>query len=199
MKQTISILVENHAGVLSRISGLFARRGFNIDSLAVGITDDPTVSRVTIVVNGDDYMVEQVEKLQGNIPLRFGRNGFNPIQPGLLVIFHQAAIVAVKMGIGEPACRVQLLTAQLVFRKDILFEQRRGQGAGMDIVAKIDNPDGGSVDDVNQLHLGLAEGVKIGFYGFRIIGQYVDGFLYPHQVDIQPLKRYPRHKDTRRA
>ena len=62
MKQTISILVENHAGVLSRISGLFARRGFNIDSLAVGITDDPTVSRVTIVVNGDDYMVEQVEK-----------------------------------------------------------------------------------------------------------------------------------------
>ena len=61
MKQTISILVENHAGVLSRISGLFARRGFNIDSLAVGITDDPTVSRVTIVVNGDDYMVEEVE------------------------------------------------------------------------------------------------------------------------------------------
>lgn len=62
MKHTISILVENHAGVLSRISGLFSRRGFNIDSLAVGITDDPTISRVTIIVNGDDYTVEQVEK-----------------------------------------------------------------------------------------------------------------------------------------
>lgn len=62
MKHTISILVENHAGVLSRISGLFSRRGFNIDSLAVGITDDPTVSRITIIVNGDDYTVEQVEK-----------------------------------------------------------------------------------------------------------------------------------------
>lgn len=62
MKHTISILVENHAGVLSRISGLFARRGFNIDSLAVGITDDPAVSRITIVVDGTDAIVEQVEK-----------------------------------------------------------------------------------------------------------------------------------------
>lgn len=62
MKHTISILVENHAGVLSRISGLFSRRDFNIDSLAVGITDDPTMSRIIIIVNGDDYTVEQVEK-----------------------------------------------------------------------------------------------------------------------------------------
>lgn len=62
MKQTVSILVENHAGVLSRVSGLFSRRGFNIDSLAVGVTDDPTVSRITIVVDGDEYMMEQVEK-----------------------------------------------------------------------------------------------------------------------------------------
>lgn len=62
MKHTISILVENHAGVLSRISGLFSRRSFNIDSLAVGVTDDPTVSRITIIVNGDDYTVEQVTK-----------------------------------------------------------------------------------------------------------------------------------------
>lgn len=62
MKQTISVLVENHAGVLSRISGLFARRGFNIDSLAVGITDNPAISRITIVVDGDAYIVEQVEK-----------------------------------------------------------------------------------------------------------------------------------------
>jgi acetolactate synthase-1/3 small subunit len=62
MKQTVSILVENHPGVLSRVSGLFSRRGFNIDSLAVGVTDDSSVSRITIVVDGDDYMLEQVEK-----------------------------------------------------------------------------------------------------------------------------------------
>ncbi|MEF9853369.1 MAG: acetolactate synthase small subunit [Hydrogenoanaerobacterium sp.] len=62
MKRTLSVLVENRAGVLSRISGLFSRRGFNIDSLAVGVTEDKTISRMTIVVNGDDSVVEQVEK-----------------------------------------------------------------------------------------------------------------------------------------
>lgn len=62
MKHTLSVLVENHSGVLSRISGLFARRGFNIDSLAVGVTEDKSISRMTIVVNGDDYIVEQLEK-----------------------------------------------------------------------------------------------------------------------------------------
>ncbi|MDR2132185.1 MAG: acetolactate synthase small subunit, partial [Clostridiales Family XIII bacterium] len=62
MKHTIAVLVENKAGVLSRITGLFARRGFNIDSLAVGPTDDPRISRVTIVVDGDDYTAEQVTK-----------------------------------------------------------------------------------------------------------------------------------------
>ncbi len=62
MKHTISVLVENTAGVLSRITGLFSRRGFNIDSLAVGITDDPSISRVTIVADGNDYTVEQLEK-----------------------------------------------------------------------------------------------------------------------------------------
>ena len=62
MKQTISILVENHAGVLSRIAGLFARRAYNIESLAVGATDDRTLSRVTIVVEGNAHTAEQVEK-----------------------------------------------------------------------------------------------------------------------------------------
>ncbi|MDE6579053.1 MAG: acetolactate synthase small subunit [Ruminiclostridium sp.] len=62
MKHTISILVENNAGVLARISGLFARRGFNIYSLAVGVTDDEKISRVTIVADGDDYTLEQIEK-----------------------------------------------------------------------------------------------------------------------------------------
>ena len=62
MQYTLSILVENQAGVLSKISGLFSRRGFNIDSLAVGVTNNPAVSRITIVANGDEYVVEQLEK-----------------------------------------------------------------------------------------------------------------------------------------
>lgn len=62
MKYTLPVLVENQAGVLSKVSGLFSRRGFNIDSLAVGITEDSSISRMTIVVDGDEYVVEQLEK-----------------------------------------------------------------------------------------------------------------------------------------
>lgn len=62
MKQTISVLVENQAGILNRITGLFSRRAFNIDSLAVGVTDDPAVSRITIIVDSGNNEMEQVEK-----------------------------------------------------------------------------------------------------------------------------------------
>ena len=62
MKYTLSVLVENHAGVLSKVSGLFSRRGFNIDSLAVGTTEDENISRITIVADGDEYVIEQLEK-----------------------------------------------------------------------------------------------------------------------------------------
>jgi acetolactate synthase-1/3 small subunit len=62
MKHTISVLVNNRPGVLARTAGLFARRGFNIDSLAVSTTQDPDVSRMTIVVAGPDQIVEQISK-----------------------------------------------------------------------------------------------------------------------------------------
>jgi acetolactate synthase-1/3 small subunit len=62
MQHTITVLVENRPGVLARVSGLFARRGYNIESLAVSITDDPTVSRMTIVVSGDEQTLEQISK-----------------------------------------------------------------------------------------------------------------------------------------
>lgn len=62
MRHTISVLVENRFGVLARVSGLFSGRGFNIDSLCVGETDDPSVSRMTIVVKGDERVLEQITK-----------------------------------------------------------------------------------------------------------------------------------------
>lgn len=62
MKHTLSVLVENKPGVLVRIAGLFSRRGFNIDSLAVGPTEDPNLSRMTIVVGAEDHSLEQVTK-----------------------------------------------------------------------------------------------------------------------------------------
>jgi acetolactate synthase-1/3 small subunit len=62
MKHTLSVLVENKPGVLTRIAALFARRGFNIDSLAVGETEDPILSRMTIAVDAQDSPLEQVTK-----------------------------------------------------------------------------------------------------------------------------------------
>ncbi|MZP29745.1 acetolactate synthase small subunit [Heliobacterium undosum] len=62
MRHTLSVLVENKPGILTRVAGLFARRGYNIESLVVGETETPTVSRMTIVVDGDDRIIEQVTK-----------------------------------------------------------------------------------------------------------------------------------------
>jgi acetolactate synthase I/III small subunit len=62
MRHTISILVENRFGVLTRVAGMFSGRGFNIDSLNVAPTNDPSTSRMTIVVRGDDTVLEQVTK-----------------------------------------------------------------------------------------------------------------------------------------
>jgi len=62
MKHIINALVENKSGVLAHVAGMFAARGFNIDSLVVGRTEDPKLSRMTIVVIGDDRIVEQVRK-----------------------------------------------------------------------------------------------------------------------------------------
>ncbi|HLD30330.1 MAG TPA: acetolactate synthase small subunit [bacterium] len=68
MRHTISVLVENKPGVLARIAGLFSARAFNIDSLAVGETEAADVSRMTIVVRGDDRILEQVEKQLNKLP-----------------------------------------------------------------------------------------------------------------------------------
>ena len=62
MKRIISLLVENHQGVLVRIAGLFSGRGYNLESLAVGVTTDPTISRVTLVTSGDERIIEQIKK-----------------------------------------------------------------------------------------------------------------------------------------
>ena len=69
MKHVLSVLVKNRTGVLVRVASMFSRREFNIDSLAVGITESPEFSRITLVVHGDEYLVDQMmkqlEKLKG--------------------------------------------------------------------------------------------------------------------------------------
>ena len=61
-KYVLSVLVRNHSGVLRRVSGLFARRGYNIESLTVGVTENAKLSRMTVVVCGDEYIVDQITK-----------------------------------------------------------------------------------------------------------------------------------------
>lgn len=61
-KHLLSILVDNEPGVLSRISGLFSGRGYNIDSLSVAMTTDPAISRITMVTRGDEHIIEQIKK-----------------------------------------------------------------------------------------------------------------------------------------
>src|SRR5438477_11366900 len=67
MRHVISALVINEPGVLANVAGMFAARGFNIDSLVVGRTEDPNLSRMTIVVNGDDNTLDQVRKQLGKL------------------------------------------------------------------------------------------------------------------------------------
>jgi acetolactate synthase-1/3 small subunit len=62
MKHIISLLMENEAGALSRVAGLFSARGYNIESLTVAVTEDPTLSRMTIVTTGSDEVIEQIIK-----------------------------------------------------------------------------------------------------------------------------------------
>lgn len=66
-RQVLSLLVENNPGVTSHISGLFSRRGYNIDSFSSGVTADPRYTRITIVVSGDEQILEQIEKQLGKL------------------------------------------------------------------------------------------------------------------------------------
>jgi len=109
----LSILVANHFGVLTRVSGLFARRGFNIDSLSVGETENPDFSRMTIVATGDEYtkdqIVKQLEKLHDvkYIELMDTRN----------TVIRELMIVKIK---AEQGKRGELIEAVNVFRGKVV-------------------------------------------------------------------------------
>src|SRR5574344_534294 len=67
MEKVFSLIVDNTSGVLSRISGLFSRRGYNIESITAGVTADPRFTRITIVASGDDEILDQIEKQVGKL------------------------------------------------------------------------------------------------------------------------------------
>jgi acetolactate synthase-1/3 small subunit len=114
MKQhVVSALVENRAGTLSRVSGLFSRRGYNIDSLTVGETEDASISRMTIAVSGDDAVLEQIikqlEKLVDVIAVR-------ELDPASCL---RREIMLVKIGAGEET-RPGVLEIAGIFRSRII-------------------------------------------------------------------------------
>lgn len=113
MKHTISILVENHSGVLARVSGLFSARGYNIESLCVGETEDPGVSRMTVVVPGDDrvlqQIVKQLNKLVDTVEV-FDLTGAD---------FVERELVMVKIGVGNQQ-RSEVIEIVSIFRAKVI-------------------------------------------------------------------------------
>lgn len=112
-RHVVSALVENRSGTLSRVSGLFSRRGFNIDGLTVGETDNPSVSRMTIAVSGDesvlDQIIKQLDKLVDVIAVR-------ELSPESCI---RRELVLVKLGANE-STRAAVLEIASIFRSRII-------------------------------------------------------------------------------
>ncbi|MCE8422408.1 MAG: acetolactate synthase small subunit [Candidatus Methanoperedens sp.] len=113
MKHTLAILVENKPGVLTRVAGLFSRRGFNIESLAVGVTENADTSRITIVVSGDDHILEQVEK-QLNKLIDVIRVSDLPVEESV-----NRELALIKVGV-DSATRAEVMQIVDIFRAKIV-------------------------------------------------------------------------------
>jgi len=113
MQHIITVLVENEFGVLSRVAGLFSGRGFNIESLTVAETTDPTVSRITLVTNGDDRVVEQIEKQLNKLIGVIKVQDFTDSPR----VERELALVKVR---GDEKTRAELMTIVNVFRGKII-------------------------------------------------------------------------------
>lgn len=112
-RQILSLLVVNHAGVLSRIAGLFSRRGYNIESLSVGMTENPDVSRMTIIVNGDDAILEQIKKQLNKLidTIKITELGMEN------AVLRELVLIKVK---AEPHKRSEILEIVTIFRAKIV-------------------------------------------------------------------------------
>lgn len=113
MRHTLAVLVENRAGVLARVAGLFRRRGFNIESLAVGPTEDSTISRMTIVVEGDERTVEQVVKQLDKLIDVLRVEILDPTG----IVSRELAMIKVRV---DPAQRTPVIQIADVFRANVI-------------------------------------------------------------------------------
>lgn len=113
MRHTVSVLVENRAGVLARVAGLFRRRGFNIESLAVGPTEDPTISRMTIAIDTDEFTVEQVIRQLDKLIEVLSVEKLHPAE----TISRELALIKVQAGPAQRAAIIQIVD---VFRANVI-------------------------------------------------------------------------------
>jgi acetolactate synthase-1/3 small subunit len=118
MKHTLSVLVENKPGVLARVAGLFSRRGFNIDSLAVGITEDPDVSRMTITVDAEEHPIEQVTKQLHKLINVIKITDLDPEK----TVARELALIKVK---SDAKTRAEVMQLAEIFRAKILDVSRK--------------------------------------------------------------------------
>ena len=112
-KKVLSVLVDNTSGVLNRVAGLFSRRGYNIDSLTVGETENPKYSRMTIVVTGDDDILEQIVK---QITKLEDVRRVDVLEPSDSVT-RELILVKIK---AEPAQRQKVISITEIFRANIV-------------------------------------------------------------------------------
>lgn len=112
-QHTITALVENHPGVLARVAGLFARRGYNIESLSVSVTDRPEISRMTIVVGGDLNVLEQITKQLNKL-----------VEVIKVVDYTETSAVERELGLikvnAEPRDRAEIMQIVEIFRGRII-------------------------------------------------------------------------------
>ena len=112
-KKVFQLLVDNTSGVLTRISGLFARRGYNIESITAGTTTDPNYTRITIVASGDDVILDQIEKqLSKLIDVR----DIHELEPDESV-YRELSLIKVRAGEKE---RESIMTIANIFRANII-------------------------------------------------------------------------------
>ncbi len=112
-KMVLSLLVDNTSGVLSRVSGMFSRRGYNIDSLSVGVTENPKYSRMTVAVSGDDRILSQIKKqlmkLEDVVEITELKDGES--------VCRELVLVKVKADVNE---RQQIIPIADVFRAKVV-------------------------------------------------------------------------------
>lgn len=112
-KKTFQLIVDNTSGVLSRISGLFSRRGYNIESITAGVTADPRFTRITIVATGDDVILEQIEKqVEKLVDVR----DIRVLEPDESV-FRELALIKVRV---DAASRQGVIAVANIFRANII-------------------------------------------------------------------------------